>query len=157
MERKAWRTGRSDRRLQIRDADPEHADTNLREIFLVDSDIELRDILEFALGTSGNVVRTFEDGPAALAALLALPLQTYPRLLLLAIDLPGLDGHTLHEQLQAARPGRFMVVFLSVRDSDADQVRASTAGAMDYLVKPISIPVLLAKAKVWFELCERAI
>lgn len=150
------RTGISDRRkLRVPDAEPANAGTALREIFLVESDIELRDILEFALSTSGYVVKTFDDGPPALEALLALPLQARRRLILLSIDLAGLDGHTLHEQLQAARPGRFMVVFLSVRDSDADHVRASSAGALDYLVKPVSVPVLLAKVKVWFESCER--
>jgi DNA-binding response OmpR family regulator len=69
----------------------------------------------------------------------------------LDIDLPGMDGHTLHEQVRLARPGRFIVAFVSTRDSDADQVRASTAGAVDYLVKPVSIPVLLAKVEIWLQ------
>ncbi|MFO1533988.1 MAG: hypothetical protein ABR562_10035, partial [Thermoplasmatota archaeon] len=54
--------------------------------------------------------------------LIALPVGGAPRLAILAIDLAGMDGHTLHEQLHLACPGRFIVVFLSARDSDADQV-----------------------------------
>jgi DNA-binding response OmpR family regulator len=84
-----------------------------------------------------------------------MPKDAQPRLLLLAIDLPGLDGHTLHEQLKRVRPRGFVVVFLSMRDSVADQVRASAAGALDFLVKPISIPVLLGKVEVWFNASKR--
>jgi putative two-component system response regulator len=72
-------------------------------------------------------------------------------LVLLAIDLPGLDGHTLHEELARARPNDFIVAFLCTRNSEADQVRASAAGAVDFLVKPMSIPILLAKVRVWFD------
>jgi len=45
-----------------------------------------------------------------------------------------------------------MVAFLSTRGGDADQIRAFTAGAVDYLVKPVSIPVLIAKVAVWLPL-----
>ena len=107
-------------------------------------------MLRFGLESAGHRVATYDSAPEALDALLALTTSGLPRLLTLAVDLPGMDGHTLHEQLQLARPGRFIVVFLSGRDSDADQMRALGAGAVDYLVKPVSIPVLIAKVEGWF-------
>ncbi|MBA2689058.1 MAG: response regulator transcription factor [Gemmatimonadaceae bacterium] len=153
MKRTDARTGVSDRR-QPQSPDAEFDVTpQARDIYLADDDAELRDTLRFALESSGHRVTTYDNGPAALEGLLALPSQRQHRLLLVSIDLPGLDGHTLHEQLQAARPRKFIVVFLSVRDSDADQVRAASAGAFDYLVKPVSIPILLAKLDVWFQRC----
>ncbi|MEO7156341.1 MAG: response regulator, partial [Vicinamibacterales bacterium] len=92
------------------------------DVVLVDDDVALTEMLKFGLESAGHSVEIHDGGPEALAALIALPTNGAPRLVLLAIDLPGMDGYTLHEQLQAARPGRFVVVFLSVRDSDADQV-----------------------------------
>jgi DNA-binding response OmpR family regulator len=138
--------------LQVAD-EPDGTPRTHREVILVDDDAELVAMIRFGLESAGYSVTTYDSGPEALAAMEALPTRGAPRLLLLGIDLPGLDGHTLHEQLRRARPDRFLVVFLSARDSDADQVRASTAGAVDYLVKPVSIPVLLAKVEVWFQAC----
>ena len=124
-------------------------DGSVRDIAIVDDDAALVDMIEFALGSSGYSVSRYATGPDALDALLALPPDAAPCLVLLGVDLPGLDGHTLHEQLQLARPGRFIIAFMSDRGGDADQIRALSAGAVDYLVKPISIPVLLAKVEVW--------
>lgn len=119
------------------------------DVILVEDDRALTEMVAFGLDSAGYSVRTFHSGPEALAALVAMPTAGAPRLLVLGVDLPGLDGHTLHEQLRAARPGRFIVVFLSVRNSDVDQVRALSAGAVDYVVKPVSIAVLLAKVDGW--------
>ncbi len=114
-------------------------------------------MLSFALSAAGYEVHIYNSGPEALAGLIALPVTTRKQILLLGIDLPGIDGHTLHEQLIAARPGVFLVAFLSARWSDADQIRAFTAGAIDYLVKPVSIPVLLARITAWSRLHPRRI
>ena len=70
-------------------------------------------------------------------------------IVLLDVDLPGLDGHSLHERLRVERPGQYDVVFLSVRGAEADQLRALQAGALDYLSKPVSLRVLLAKLASW--------
>ena len=112
-------------------------------------------MIEFALTASGYAVQVHHSGLDALEALLALPVDGSRRLLLLAVDLVGLDGHTLHEQLELARPGAFRVVFLSNRGGDAGQIRAFTAGAVDYLVLPVSLPVLIAKVGVWLRRSAR--
>ena len=114
-------------------------------------------MLSFALSAAGYDVSAYNSGPEALAALVDLPPTTRKQLVLLGVDLSGIDGHTLHEQLIAARPGVFLVAFLSARWSDADQIRAFTAGAIDYVVKPISIPVLLARVSAWARLHPRRI
>jgi two-component system phosphate regulon response regulator PhoB len=154
MTDRGLRTDAGDRRARsTAGLPPFPAPRETPDVVLVDDDVALTDMLKFGLESSGYSVEIHHGGPEALAALIALPTRGAPRLLVLAVDLPGMDGHTLHEQLQIARAGRFFVVFLSARDSDADQVRALTAGATDYLVKPVSIPVLIAKAETWLRGC----
>ena len=119
------------------------------DIVLVEGDAELAGMIEFALTSSGYSVQVHHSGLDALEALIALPADGSRRLVILAVDLVGLDGHTLHEELELARPGAFMVVFLSNRGGDAGQIRAYTAGAIDYLTIPVSVPVLIAKVGVW--------
>jgi len=119
------------------------------DIVLVEGDTELAGMIELALASSGYTVQVHHSGLDALDALIALPADGVRRLVLLAVDLVGLDGHTLHEQLEIARPGAFIVVFLSNRGGDAGQIRAYTAGAIDYLLIPVSLPVLIAKVGVW--------
>lgn len=126
------------------------------DVVLVEDDAELAGMIRFGLESAGYSVTTHNSAPEALEALLALSTEGLPRLVTLAVDLPGMDGHTLHEQLRLARPGRFLVVFLSNRGSDADQMRALAAGAVDYLVKPVSIPVLLAKVDGWLRFSNPA-
>lgn len=106
-------------------------------------------MIEFALTSGGYTVQVHHSGPDGFEALIALAADGSRRLVILDVDLPGLDGHTLHEQLELARPGSFLVVFLSNRGGDAGQIRAYTAGAIDYLMIPISLPVLIAKVGVW--------
>jgi DNA-binding response OmpR family regulator len=149
MTGKATRTHVGDRRA-AGPTDPERrAKREPPDVVLVEDNSELAGMIRFGLESVGYSVETYDSGPEALVALLALPTRGLPRLLVLTVDLPGMDGHTLHEQLQVTRPGRFIVMFLSDRDSDADQLRALTAGAVDYLVKPVSIPVLIVKAEMW--------
>lgn len=125
----------------------------LPDVVLVEDDLELAYMLRFAFEAAGHRVTMYASGPSALRGLLAMPTTGPRHVVVLADDLPGMDGHTLHEQLQQARPDRFLVAFLTVRVSDADHIRALRGGAVDYMVKPISIPVLLAKLDVWLKRC----
>ena len=151
------RTSAGDRRVAPTAVPAPRAPRGAPDVVVVDDDAALTDMVKFGLESAGYSVQVCHSGPEALAALIALPTTGAPRLVLLAVDLPGMDGHTMHEQLQRARPGRFIVVFLSARDSDADQVRALSAGATDYLVKPVSIPVLIAKAEAWLAGAARVV
>ena len=118
-------------------------------VIIVEGEVEVAAMIDFALISAGYSVLTFHSGPDALTELIALAQDGRSRVLILSVDLIGLDGHTLHEQLKAAAPGSYVVAFLSARGSDADQIRAFTAGAVDYLVKPVSLHVLIAKLALW--------
>ncbi|HEY0970602.1 MAG TPA: response regulator [Gemmatimonadales bacterium] len=121
------------------------------DVVIVDDDLALSAMLEYAIRSSGLTLAAFGSGPEALHALLATrPSASGARpLVLLDVDLPGLDGHSLHERLAAERPDAFRVVFMSAHTGEAGQLRALRAGALDYVVKPLSLPVLLAKLPLW--------
>lgn len=122
------------------------------EVIVVEDDRALADMIAYALESTGRAVTIYYDGVEALRELVRLPDSDVRRVVLLSIDLAGIDGHTLHERLQTLRPNSFLVAFMSARASEADQVRALRAGAVDYLVKPVSIHVLIEKVTAWLVL-----
>jgi DNA-binding response OmpR family regulator/HPt (histidine-containing phosphotransfer) domain-containing protein len=119
------------------------------DVIVVEDDSALADLIAFALETKGLTHRRFADGVTALEGLLKLRVTGRKPIILLDIDLPGMDGHTIHERLRVERPGKFDVVFLSVHSAEGEQLRALQAGALDYLTKPVSLRVLAAKLSGW--------
>jgi DNA-binding response OmpR family regulator len=119
------------------------------DVIVVEDDHALADMVEYALRLGGYTYRAFSDGTTAYEAMLAMRTGSRRPVVLLDVDLPGMDGHSLHERLRIDRPGAFVVVFVSVHAGEGDQVRALNAGAWDYLAKPLNLRVLLAKLPVW--------
>lgn len=119
------------------------------DVVVVEDDPALADLLGYALTSRGLTHLVYRRGPDALAGLLALKVHGRRPVVLLDIDLPGLDGFSLFERLRVDRPRDFRVVFISVHASEGDQLRALRAGALDYIVKPVSLRVLMAKIAVW--------
>jgi CheY-like chemotaxis protein len=119
------------------------------DVIVVEDDSALADLITFALASRGLSYVVFSTGPSALEGLRALQARGRAPILLLDVDLPGLDGFSLYEQLRVERPGQFRTVFVSVHASEADQLRALRAGALDYLAKPLSLRVLMAKIASW--------
>ena len=112
------------------------------DVLLVEDEAELarstREYLE-AFGLRAEHRATAE---AALADLPALA----PAVVLLDVALPGMSGFALCSRLREAAPGAG-VIFISARTSEADQVLGLDLGADDYLTKPYSLQVLLAKVR----------
>jgi CheY-like chemotaxis protein/HPt (histidine-containing phosphotransfer) domain-containing protein len=122
------------------------------DVIVVEDDPALRDMLLYALKSTGHRVKVFATGPDALTALLAMPVDARAArrpLVLLDVDLPGLDGHSLHERLRVERPGVFAVVFQTAHAGEVEQLRALHGGAVDYVIKPLNLRVLLAKLPIW--------
>ena len=122
---------------------------NVPEVICVEDDPALAELLEYGLRTGGYRFLAYRNGREALRELLALDVGGARPLLLLDVDLPELDGHSIFEALRRERPGIYRVVFTTVRSSEVDQMRALEAGALDYLIKPISLRVLLEKIRRW--------
>lgn len=119
------------------------------DVIVVEDDPALADLLGYALTSRGLTHQVYTKGPDALAGLLSLKVHDRRPVVLMDVDLPGLDGFSLFERLRQERPRDFRVVFLSVHASEGDQLRALRAGALDYIVKPVSLRVLMAKVAVW--------
>jgi diguanylate cyclase (GGDEF)-like protein len=124
-------------------AGPEHVD-----VLVVEDDEALARLLLQSLQTRGYRTRWIADGRAAADALLGPRPAVRARLVLLDVDLPGLDGLGLLRALGAARVlDRTRVVMLTVRAVEAEVVQALELGAVDHVAKPFSVPVLLQRVR----------
>ena len=119
------------------------------EVIFVEDDAALAELLEYGLQSRGYRFLSYRNGREALRELLTLDVQGTRPLLLLDVDLPGLDGYSVFDALQRERPGTYRVVFTTVHGTEEEQLRGLEAGALDYMVKPISLRVALEKIKRW--------
>jgi CheY-like chemotaxis protein len=125
--------------------------TGIPEVIVVEDDPALAELLTFGLEARGYRFRHFRNGREALDVLKSLNTAgtTQPPLLLLDVDLPALDGYSIFDELQKDCPGKYRVVFTTVHGSETEQLRGLEAGAMDYMVKPMSLRVALEKIRRW--------
>jgi len=119
------------------------------EVIYVEDDAALAELLEYGLRAHGYRFLAYRNGRDALRELLALDVHGTHPLLLLDVDLPALDGYSILGALDRERPGTYRVVFTTVHGTEEEQLRGLEAGALDYLVKPISLRVALEKIKRW--------
>jgi len=125
--------------------------TDVPEVIVVEDDPALADLLTFGLEARGYRFLHFRNGREALDLLKAMDTRGAAQapLLLLDVDLPALDGYSIFEDLQQECPGKFRVVFTTVHGSETEQLRGLEAGALDYMVKPMSLRVALEKIRRW--------
>ncbi len=114
----------------------------MEHIVVIDDDQAVTSVLRRGLTLEGFVVSTAEDGERGLE----LIREQAPDLVILDVMMPGLDGLSVLERLRAAEE-RAPVVLLTARDAPADQVRGLDAGADDYVIKPFTFEVLLARVR----------
>ena len=111
------------------------------KIMIIEDDPAIREELALLLKNEGYtplMVTEFTDVPGQTA-------RERPDLILLDIGLPGKDGFSLCAALRKAVP--VPVIFVTSRDAGVDEVRALSLGGDDYITKPYSVPVLLARIK----------
>jgi DNA-binding response OmpR family regulator len=110
-------------------------------ILVADDDRDLVDLLTYWLrGYGHEVVRAF-DGEQAIARWR----ESRPDLVLLAAELPKVDGFEVCRKMTAESTA--LVLVLSGLDREADEVRALDLGADDYLRKPFGPRLLLARIR----------
>ena len=115
----------------------------MKTILVVDDEKDIVDLVKYNLVKEGFSVLTARTGKQALEQV-----QHQPQLILLDIMMPELDGLEVLKQLKKhERTNRIPVIVLSAKGSDIDEVLGLELGADDYIVKPISIPKLLARVK----------
>jgi putative two-component system response regulator len=76
-----------------------------------------------------------------------------PDLILLDVVMPGLDGYEVCQRLKAnPKTADIPVIFLTSRTQEEDEQRGLEVGAVDYITKPISPPITLARVKTHLHL-----
>ena len=114
-------------------------------ILLVEDEEHLARGLRFNLEAEGYRVDVFERGEDALERL-EIAAEDPVDLVILDVMLPGISGFDDLERLRA-RENPVPVLLLTARDTNQDIVRGLDMGADDYLTKPFSLPVLMARVR----------
>jgi two-component system response regulator ChvI len=114
-------------------------------IALVDDDRNILTSVSIALQAEGFVTRLYPDGASALKALGDNPAD----LGVFDIKMPGMDGLALLSALRSAGgPAAAMpVIFLTSKDEEQDEAHGLAAGADDYIAKPFSQRLLIARIR----------
>ena len=103
-------------------------------ILIVDDNASNTKLLAFLLGAKGYVVRTAANADEAIAVLE----DFMPRLILMDLQLPGMDGLTLTRQLKAdPRTAGIPIVAATAYAMKGDEDKARAAGCDGYITKPI--------------------
>ncbi|MBE9066946.1 hybrid sensor histidine kinase/response regulator [Leptolyngbya cf. ectocarpi LEGE 11479] len=123
--------------------------TRSANILVVDDTITNLQVITETLSSVGYRVATAISGERALKRL-----QTYvPDLILLDIQMPGIDGYETCRQIQAnPHMASIPIIFITVATDTESIVRGFSLGAVDYVNKPFRAPELLARVKTHLQL-----
>ena len=113
----------------------------MQKIMIVEDDPVIRDELALLLSNEGYQTIAI----AEFANVAAQVSEHDPNLILLDLNLPERDGLSLCADIRKA--GSTPIIFVTSRDSTADELHALSLGGDDYITKPYNIPVLLARIK----------
>ncbi|OCC22635.1 DNA-binding response regulator [Croceicoccus estronivorus] len=110
-------------------------------IALVDDDRNILTTVSIALRAEGFVTRVYSDGSTALKALSENP----PDLAVFDIKMPRMDGMELLRRLRETSD--IPVIFLTSKDDELDEEAGLAMGADDYIAKPFSQRLLIARIR----------
>ena len=113
-------------------------------VLIVDDDLISTEVLTGLLEGDFHILSA-RDGLQALAIALG---DEPPDLILLDILMPGMDGYDVCARLKDNEKTRDIpVIFLSSMDEIGDEIKGLELGAVDYVTKPVSQPLLLARIR----------
>lgn len=112
----------------------------MQRILVIDDDSAITSLLKRGLSYEGFAVDTARSGGEGLALARERPSD----LVILDVMMPGLDGLEVLRRLRAADE-HLPVLMLTAKDAPTDQVQGLESGADDYVVKPFTFDVLLAR------------
>lgn len=115
----------------------------MNRILVVEDEDRIASFVSKGLKAEGFTPTVVADGVSGLDYALTGPFD----LMILDIGLPGLDGFTILQRVQAERP-ELPVIVLTARDSVTDTVQALEGGAADYMSKPFRFAELLARVRL---------
>ena len=113
-------------------------------IFCVEDDTAIRNMMIYTLNASGFGAEGFENGESLFRALES----RRPRLVLLDIMLPGMDGIEILRKLREGNTtADIPVIIASARGTEYDRIMGLELGADDYLSKPFSMLEMVSRVK----------
>jgi two-component system phosphate regulon response regulator PhoB len=116
----------------------------MKKILIVDDEADILELLDYNLSRHGYAVIRASDGDEALEAVQ----RERPDLIVLDLMLPGIDGLEVCRTLKTEAATRATpVIMLTARGEEADVVTGLELGADDYVTKPFSPRVLLARIR----------
>ncbi|MGB3317998.1 response regulator transcription factor [Sphingopyxis granuli] len=110
-------------------------------IALVDDDRNILQSLSIALQAEGFATRVYSDGEAALKPLIDNP----PDLAVFDVKMPRMDGLELLRRLR--EKSQLPVIFLTSKDDEIDEALGLAMGADDYIAKPFSQRLVIARIR----------
>ncbi len=124
-----------------RDLDIPAEEARQQCIALVDDDRNILTTVSIGLQSEGFTTRVYTDGETALRALLENP----PDLAIFDIKMPRMDGLTLLQKLRET--SALPVIMLTSKDEEPDEALGLALGADDYITKPFSQRLLVARIR----------
>jgi len=113
------------------------------KIFIVEDDVTQRMILIEQLGQTSHDLVEFASGKEMLAAR-----DEAPDLILLDIEMPGMDGISACRAWRDAGEGATQIIFISAHDDLDTRLKAYDAGGNDFVIKPFDAPEIQKKVQV---------
>ena len=115
-----------------------------KTILIADDEQDIRDLLAYNLTREGFAIETAANGKEALQKLE----QTPAALIILDIMMPEMDGFEACRAIRSnPKTANIPVLFLTARAGEVDQIVSLELGADDYVQKPVSPRVLVARVK----------
>lgn len=125
----------------------------MASVYIVEDDVNIREIERFALKNSGFCVEEFESG----LELFCRMEKELPSLILLDIMLPCEDGLDILAKIRSgSRTASIPVIMVTAKTSELDKVKGLDLGADDYLTKPFGVMELISRVKALLRRAGRA-
>lgn len=123
------------------------------QIYVVEDDPDIREILSDNLGREGYRIRTFSGGASAQDAIFKAP----PDLIILDLNLPEISGIELCRYLRENElTAELPIIMLTARSEEIDKIIGFEVGADDYVTKPFSPRELLARVRAQLRRARKA-
>jgi DNA-binding response OmpR family regulator len=119
-------------------------------ILVVDDDENILRLLQYGLQNEGFTVIASSSGQEGLKKLY----EYQPDLVILDIMMPGMDGWTVCERIREVSD--VPTIMVTAKGHDDDIIRGLELGADDYVVKPVRMPVLVARVRACLRRAEGA-
>ena len=116
----------------------------MNKIFIVEDDDNIRDMLIYALTSSGFEPQGFSNGEDLMTAFK----DSLPALLILDIMLPGEDGIAILKSIKSSNSfSDLPVIMLTAKSAEFDRIMGLDLGADDYITKPFSVLEVISRVR----------